>query len=710
MLCAMCISMFQAQPLAFPVVRGQHHADIAHVEAAAANGCYLCSELILDYEYENGKVTNTDIKSTSSLTFELSLARVVVSPHGRMGELSFESADGQLFSASYEVVYTESLRTPQNYAEFLQQAKADLDKEPWRVRNDGFASSSAVVPESTGDPKVLEVAGDWLRRCVKTHKNCNNANRTSEVPWYPKRLLDLSLEAGQCIIQTEEEHPTEPYATLSHCWGTNPSICCLTANNLEDYRQAIPNEVLTRTFGDAIAAARMLGIRYIWIDSLCILQSGLGSAEDWQEHAIAMRLVYSNSLVNIAAARAESGADGLFTSRSEVLLRPCHVMWKWPSGWRKHIDKTFWTIRKSGRHESHSIRTLPLYTRGWVVQERFLAPRVLHFASDRIFWECAELSMVEESFPYGFHDSCPEYRTIVQWPFSTTDSQPEPSTFDIHGKAVQATPSGDPMWALWQDMLNEYTRCDLSFPDKDMFIAVSGIAERFGRSFNHNYVAGFFRQHLPFDLLWQNKGERSEVYRAPSWSWASIDGGVHFSVEDCPYCDVCCNSFATVKGAVAELVNSKNVYGAITSAELVLTSYLFPCTIQAAATGGTGLRQKMAMYPHLAHNAPFRHDVTSERSVSSTRDTIIVFGEADIDDEDDSLRGFATGARFTAWAIPIIEFKAAPDNSYAKHWGLLVKKSSEEKFERVGIYRAKEWMKQGLLEKHACVQQDICLV
>ncbi|KAF2824819.1 HET-domain-containing protein [Ophiobolus disseminans] len=702
MLCAMCVSIFQTRGSdVSDVVRGKHHGSIEDVETAAEQGCYLCSELILDYEYEEG-----ENPSGTVLSFELELARMIVSPRGRLGLLSFESADGRLSSATYEIVYTANLQTPQGYHLYLEQVKSDLDKQPWRVRCDGFPASTDPVSESTGDLSVLKTARDWLDCCLVTHASCGRTTAASDPQWYPKRLLDLSSEVRQHIVLTEQEIIHEPYATLSHCWGPNPSICCLTAENMDGYRQDIPNDVLTNSFRDAIAAARMLKIRYIWIDSLCILQSGMGSQEDWQEHAVAMRRVYSNALVNIAAARAESGADGLFASRPDALLRPCHVQWGWPIKRRDGVDKRFWTIRKSGRHESHSIRTLPLYTRGWVVQERFLAPRVLHFASDRIFWECAELSLVEESFPHGFQDSCPEYKTIVQWPFSTTEITLEASA--VRNDSDLQASSSDPTWALWQGMLNEYTRCDLSFPDKDMFVAISGIAERFGSSFNHEYVAGFFRQHLPFDLLWQNKGERSETYRAPSWSWASIDGGVQFAVEDCPYCDVCCNRLATVKDAFVELVNVDNIYGAVKGAELVMTGYLLPCEIQAVATTGTGLRQKVAIFPHLAHDKLFDHAPQPDDPLRQSTSTI--FGEADIDDEEDSLRGFAVVGQFTAWAIPIIELKIAPDNSYAKHWGLLVKKKSCGKYERLGIYRVKEWVMAKMLEEKACIEQDVCLV
>ncbi|KAF2030687.1 hypothetical protein EK21DRAFT_23788, partial [Setomelanomma holmii] len=139
------------------------------------------------------------------------------------------------------------------------------------------------------------------RQCLQDHHLCKRPQFSAGIPWYPKRLLDVS-GTGQRLISTSEEIPQARYATLSHCWGKNPSMCCLTADNINELRSNIPTDLLTNTFRDAVNATRMLKIRYLWIDSLCILQAGVGSKEDWQEHAIAMRRVYTNSLVNIAAA------------------------------------------------------------------------------------------------------------------------------------------------------------------------------------------------------------------------------------------------------------------------------------------------------------------------------------------------------------------------------------------------------------------------
>ncbi|KAH7382627.1 heterokaryon incompatibility protein-domain-containing protein [Phaeosphaeria sp. MPI-PUGE-AT-0046c] len=719
MLCATCVSIFDQDlgSSVFSPINGQHHASIANVEAAAAQGCYLCSELTLDYDHTDSATETESSFSKSSLSFEVT-THSINSPSGRLAVLTFESADGVLASSGYEIVYTGDILKPPEYDAYLQQTRADLAKEPWRVRDDGFPTSNAPVPGSTGDAEVLQIAARWLKKCLDMHPRCNNS---SDESWYPKRLLDLSAANGQRVIVTDEVKPEGRYATLSHCWGSNVSIRCLTSDNLEEWKIGIPDQLLTRTFHDAISAARMLNIRYLWIDSLCIMQAGEGSDEDWQEHAVAMRWVYSHSLVNIAAARAESGADGAFTTRADTYLRPCHVRWKRPLRVSNTAADSFWTIRRPERHQAQSLRTSPLYTRGWVVQERFLAPRVLHFGKDRIYWECTELGLVEESFPVGFKDSCPEYDTSVSWAFDLTDESLQKGDC----KESEGYKSPQWVWSRWQEVINGYTGCELSFPDKDILYAVAGIAEKFGQHFNHQYVAGLFRQHLPFDLLWQNKGERSEDYRAPSWSWASIDGQVHFTVEECPYCDTCCNRFATVKNVHVDLVHEKMVYGPVSQATLTLTGYLWPCRIEPAQQAGTGLRQRIDIHwqasgndkpPEgpLSHQNPIYWQVARGKQYPGWSpapiDASIIWGEADIDDEDDSIAGFSNTGHFHAWAVPIMEFKVPSDNRYANHWGLLVKKIGNDQYERLGIYRVEKHIMHRISADESCTQQDICLV
>jgi hypothetical protein len=99
--------------------------------------------------------------------------------------------------------------------------------------------------------------------------------------------------------------------TLSHCWGP-AQLITTTANTIEQKKAGIPLEDLPQTFKDAVALTRNLGIRYLWIDSLCIKQL---DKDDWEREASKMGSVYLHSYLNIAATSSAEGRAGCFKER-----------------------------------------------------------------------------------------------------------------------------------------------------------------------------------------------------------------------------------------------------------------------------------------------------------------------------------------------------------------------------------------------------------
>lgn len=164
----------------------------------------------------------------------------------------------------------------------------------------------------TSADDVIGLARHWMQNCLHRHKTCTN---TVDTPWYPRRLLYVS--GGLVKLQdTRLQQPHEPYVTLSHCWGgTNTSgFATLTRSNMEKYLDAIGLDSLPKTFTDAINITTRLGFNYLWIDSLCILQSGPGSKQDWLDHTTEMRHVYTNCALNISADAAQSPVDGCYSA------------------------------------------------------------------------------------------------------------------------------------------------------------------------------------------------------------------------------------------------------------------------------------------------------------------------------------------------------------------------------------------------------------
>ena len=161
-----------------------------------------------------------------------------------------------------------------------------------------FSSAARVTLQRCQD---LSVA--WLNGCLRGHENC----RAEESGFQPPRLISVSDNT----INLVDSAAAGRYATLSYCWGPNPTHLTLTAETLDSFRGEIRSEQLPQTFRDAIAFTRALGISYIWIDALCILQPGESSTEDWQNHLTLMASIYANGVVNLSASSSHNAHGGL---------------------------------------------------------------------------------------------------------------------------------------------------------------------------------------------------------------------------------------------------------------------------------------------------------------------------------------------------------------------------------------------------------------
>ena len=366
-------------------------------------------------------------------------------------------------------------------------------------------SPQQLVGKSTSSDETFNLIKRWISNCRDTHPTCN-PRAASGLDWYPTRLVNIREQAGlACRLQiASEEHPTGPYVTLSHCWGNHQPLT-LTQENLQTMKSEIPWSSLPKTFRDAITIARKLGLDYIWIDSLCIQQSGLGSREDWTRECELMSKVYALAAFNIAATSAKDSRDGCFFEREPALIQSHTVSVDWDATSHGRYDVSFWPSLWD-----KEVRDAPLAGRGWVLQERILAPRVLHFSSRQVFWECCELE-ASETFPNG------DPQNFIGGRLKANDFHSL-----IGPKQRQHRTSG----LMWRRIFTAYTSCLLSKED-DRLVALSGIAEHFGEGLGLEYLAGLWKSHLPCALLWVVPrgaiSHRPKSYRAPSWSWASVE-------------------------------------------------------------------------------------------------------------------------------------------------------------------------------------------
>jgi hypothetical protein len=157
------------------------------------------------------------------------------------------------------------------------------------------------------------------------HQTCNTAK-----PFIPTRLIDVGSSLTCWNLQVTVECPGDfcRYATLSHRWDSD-SVFCLTASNMETFKKGLALSALSPTFQNAVATAKGLGIRYLWIDSLCIVQD---SMEDWRSESGLMSSVYGHSILNIAILSTKTRVGRLSDSLSNISSLICQIKARWTSG------------------------------------------------------------------------------------------------------------------------------------------------------------------------------------------------------------------------------------------------------------------------------------------------------------------------------------------------------------------------------------------
>ncbi|KAG5768841.1 hypothetical protein H9Q72_003743 [Fusarium xylarioides] len=552
MLCAVCMSILQTK-----AKRGLHHKDYKSVATAAKNGCRICDFLSRKLPPEGLKPLEYQVKWENAweLHWEIEFSET--------GDSSIDEDKPRIYSDwSVFVDVSSSSKPPTGYEEFLDLVAADRDSEPTRVRTE--FPPLRDIPDNTGHQDVAQLAGRWLQTCEDRH-DCRSA---SEDGWYPKRLIHVGDDQhSPRLIISEHERPEGCYAALSHCWGEDPKFLMLTSQNISDFCSEIKLQTLPASFRDAIMTCRRISIPYIWIDSLCILQSGLGSHGDWLSHSEAMHLVYHNCTLNISIDVSENPHGGAFRSRNPTYLQGCYV-WSpffappYSSSRNEHImgdtieRPALWNICAIFTADDFSWARvdLPLSNRAWVFQERLLSPRTLHFGSDRISWECDRNRNLTEYLPEGVNDDI--------W-----------NGFDcLAQNAFSVREKGD-LFTYYYDLVFPYTNRKLSHPDEDKLVAFAAVARGCIPWFGSDYCAGIFRSTMPHGLLWGMSPigplGRSKVYRAPSWSWASLDCRVRFDVLDGEG-----TVLADIVHLAVELVDPNNQFGQVKSASLKLAGPL----------------------------------------------------------------------------------------------------------------------------------------
>lgn len=374
----------------------------------------------------------------------------------------------------------------------------------------------------------------------------------------PTRLLLVGGSLSNPTIRLCETNgfdKTIAYITLSHCWG-DKAVIRLLNNSYQSFLLDIPFLELPKTFQDAVKFTLALQVEYLWIDSLCIIQD---SNQDWLKEGQLMSSVYAQSFVNLAATSSRDSYGGLFFPRS-LLQQRCVLNATWSGqelrqGPVELSDLYDWQRR---------IQDGPLNQRAWVLQEVTLAPKTIHCAYDQLWWTSNDSPEVfNEMYPDGM-------------PLTLRRSRYQ------RNLALLSNLEASQIRDCWRKIIGSYTQMCMTFPS-DKLIAISGIAEVYQRMYSHvlhndSYAAGMWKPFLVQDLLWSVSWNTSSLpirpvlYRAPSWSWASIDSAITFT-----YIPETKLSDTTLVDVVTSLIDGP--FGPVQDGHLILRGRLIPITL-----------------------------------------------------------------------------------------------------------------------------------
>ncbi|KAK3356628.1 heterokaryon incompatibility protein-domain-containing protein [Lasiosphaeria hispida] len=360
----------------------------------------------------------------------------------------------------------------------------------------------------TGEPPARVQAAHWLADCRTEHSKCRRD--LSSVSFVPTRLLSIGGNDLAKVVICERFPAPVMYGALSHRWSAETEAVKLTRASLGGRKtDGILMSALPPLMQDSITVLRELGIEYVWIDSLCIVQDSL---EDWRVEAAMMAQVYSNAELTVAATWCHGSGQSLFSRRNDsdnefAVAHLPSVSDRPPLFIRRAPPHFQWTTGSDAASDSEPFCLWPLLSRGWVYQEQWLSRRILHFTRHELVWVCNETTACE----------------CAQNQFGTAHS-------------TVGEVSGQP--SRWQDIVHEYS--SRAFTQvTDRLPALAGIATMYSSTCDTppgRYLCGLWTQDFPGALFWRAAAGAQLLPRSntkiPSWSWASSTGPVEFVFTD----------------------------------------------------------------------------------------------------------------------------------------------------------------------------------
>ncbi|KAF2197480.1 HET-domain-containing protein [Delitschia confertaspora ATCC 74209] len=337
----------------------------------------------------------------------------------------------------------------------------------------------------------LDSSYDFIQRCFdqchNTHGGC-----TKVTGIFPSRLIDVGSQfpISGVTLYWPAEGESGKYAALSYCWGGQQPLQT-THNTAQDFTDGIIFAQLPKTIQDAIVTTFKLGLRYIWIDCLCIIQD---DPEDVTREIAKMSQIFQQAFVTISASSARNVNEGFLDPRTPEIDSRLKLPYQTAEGSMGVVIIE--------RPQMYSPEQEPINLRAWTLQKRMLSRNILNFGSRDLWWVCQSAVVHDNG-----HD--------------TLANPPQGGHHLLHTNSNSLE--------SWRSVVQDYTSRFLTF-SSDKLPAISGVAEEYAKIFSWTYLAGLWQFCLPSELLWskvRSDISRPPLQRAPSWSWASVDGEIN---------------------------------------------------------------------------------------------------------------------------------------------------------------------------------------
>jgi hypothetical protein len=526
------------------------------------------------------------------------------------------------------------------------------------VRVAGSTAASYIGMAFVSNPNSkasFDLARFWLRDCLSTHATCNRRKHS----FMPTRLIEVLRGPDTYLLQLIETKDMLPhaYATLSYCWGSGQSVPNSNiSDSVANLSKQINFDALPASIRDAVIVTFELGLRYLWVDAICIMQD---NELDKSREIALMSEVYEQATITIAGSRANDAQDGFLQPGKSLLEQDQNVFrlpFACPSGQIGLVDLIPSKIGTTVE---------PMDERAWTLQERILSKRYLEYGLLQTRFYCRTM----------YHGPLVDGWRNIEISYPTRDDN---TLMNIQKSLFRIAPLQDASerHALlddWCYVVSNHTNRKLGLP-ADRLRSIGGVAKKFAHTLDDEYLAGLWRSNLVEGLLWSTKittlaePAKEDVYIAPSWSWARNNNPVElFQVYVRPSQDWPTEyNFQVLEGAV-DYPDTGGCYGAVTGGCVKGTGYIYPFILT---------QQKNPVYPTYEHTISERQSIKLKCRMDALEPEFSDLGMGNL-------------------SVNALLIKRRKTSNWIDFYGLLLRQLDNGTYSRLGCFQIEYWVGLG---------------